>query len=152
MSEINYITKIMGLIAQIEMYSKEILDKNDPKEILELQETLLRLQAENSILQQVPLVLEALKAKEAEKINFDQTFKIGFAEFRKVRAFSNSKLDESKLEVVIPDRDNRELFYKKVPKPQKEVIGLLHNLGLNMDVDQLYIREAKEGFKIKQLN
>jgi len=119
-----------------------------------------KLQCKNEILRILAIkqieLLNTLIDKDLEEIastkSEDEEFTIGFNKFKKVPNYANKKLDEAKLELIVPDKDNRALFYKITPKPQKDVEKQLSDLGLRISIDQIYTKGELKGYKIKPLN
>jgi hypothetical protein len=56
------------------------------------------------------------------------------------------------IEALLPDQDAFAQCFKQEPKNQEEIAAILASQGVSVSVKQLWKKEAKDGFKIKQLN
>jgi hypothetical protein len=141
--------RIKALLAKLDIELDLALREAPDEQILEIEEEVLLFQKK---LEKVTNKAELVRNKYAETVAIGQEFSIGLRRYKKTEAKGQSKLDVKALEQVLPDQDAFAQCFEHKPKNQKEVAAILASQGIVIDVKQLYKAEAKDGFKIKQLN
>jgi hypothetical protein len=142
-------TIIKALLAKLDIELDLALQEAEDEQILEIEEEILLFQKK---LEKVANKAEMVRNKYAEAVAVGQEFSIGLRRYKKTEAKGQSKLDVKALEQVLPDQDALAQCFEQKPKNQKEVAAILASQGIAIDVKQLYKAEAKDGFKVKQLN
>jgi hypothetical protein len=141
--------QIKALLAKLDIELDLALTDSCDDQVLELEEEVKLFTVK---LEKVANRAEVIRNKYADTVAVGQEFMIGLRHFRKVENKGQSKLDIEALKEVLKDQSAFDECFEKKAKNQTEVAKILASQGVAIDIKQLWKAEAKDGWKIKQLN